>query len=269
MTINEKSTKAEMWQAYKELLAKFEGGTVSVSAKDTKLDKLNNGLLAARDELLATFETALSEVQSTAQEQQAIQDMLAKRKIEIIAELEKARAELQAAIDDTRKLWEIEKSDTKRDREREAEEYTYELNKKRRDEEAAYAAKRQQREAELNTREALIKEQESELADLRKAVEQAPKELEVAVKTMRETLAAELKAEHAAETKDAKQQAEHVKSIIELRLQTAETAVAARDKQITELQNQLQAAQSQLKDMAVTVIRSSSAQHSVPVDATR
>lgn len=259
--VSEKSTKPEIWAAYKALLEEFQAGPVTASSGNTDLDKLGSSLEHSKTDLIAKFEAAKATIASAADDYVIAQQTLAKRKAEVIAELEQSKTSLQATIDQVRKNWDQEQADVKRTRERETEEYTYELNKKRRSEEETFQAKWHAKFAEIETREATLKEQEGRLAELEKAAKAAPEQQQKAVKEACDSLAKDLKVTHETESKEIRQQLEHQKSMLELKLQNAEVAISARDKQLADLQKQLDGASTQLKDMAVTVIRASSQQN--------
>lgn len=252
--VNEKSTKPEIWAAYKELLLELQAGPIAVT-DNNKVSELITILEQSRNDLITKFETTLKAVDSAAGDYVIAEQTLAKRKTEIINELEQSRTELQTTIDQVHRDWEQEQSDRKRSRERETEEYTYDLTKKRRTEEESFQTKWQVKFADLNTREVTIKDQEDRLAELEQSAEKAPEQLQKAVKEACDLLTKELKTAHDAELKEVRQQLEHQKSILELKLQTAEASTAAKEKQLTDLQKQLDNASAQLKDMAVTVIR--------------
>jgi chromosome segregation ATPase len=255
--VSDKSTKTEIWTAYKELLETFKTEPAVVASNSSEVNELGAALEHSKAELLGKFEAALKAVGGVADDYAAAEQALGKRKAESIERLERSKAELQEVIDQVRKSWEQEQADHKRECEREAEEYAYELNKKRRAEEETFQSKWQTKFVELDRREAELKTQESRLAELEQAAEKAPEQLEKAVSEAKEKLVKEIQVAHTAELKDVRQQAEHQKSLLELKLQTAEAAVVAKDKQLTELQKQLEAASAQLKDMAVTVIKAS------------
>jgi DNA repair exonuclease SbcCD ATPase subunit len=245
--VNDKSTKTEIWAAYKELLETFQAAPAVVAGSTGGVNELGAALERSKSELLEKFEAALKAVGGAADDYATAEQQLDKRKAESIERLERSKAELQTAIDQVRKGWEQEQADHRREREREVEDYAYELSKKRRAEEEAFQTKWQTKFAELDNREAALKPQESRLVELERAAEEEAKE----------RLTKELQTAHGAELKDVKQQAEHQKSLLDLRLQTAEASVTAKDKQLAELQKQLETASAQLKDMAVTVIRAS------------
>lgn len=258
--VNEKSTKTEIWAAYKEILAGFQSGPVAVAGGNTKLNEISTSLEQSRNDLLTKLDTARETINSAANDYAVAEQILTKRKAEIIEGLERSKSDLQSAIDQERKNWEQEQADCKRLRQREVEEYTYELNKKRRAEEESFQTKWQTKFAEINTRETILKGQEDQLRELELAVGKAPEQLQKAVKDACDTLTKELKITHESETKEIRQQSDHQKNILELKLQTAELSIAAKDKQLIDLQKQLDSASTQLKDMAITVIRAANVQ---------
>lgn len=266
--VNEKSTKTEIWAAYKELQAKFQSQPLSIAGEDNPMvNELGVALEQTKTSLLRQFEVAQKVADSIANDYASAEQALAKRKSEIVDGLERSRAELQVAIDEARTSWERGQDDRKRAREREAEEYTYELNKKRRAEEEAFQSKWRAKFTELDSREATLKSKEDHLKQLEQESEAAPEKLQKTVEEACNALAKELKTTHDAELKELRQHADHQKSLLELKLQTAEMSVAAKDKQLSELQKQLESASAQLKDMAVTVIRASNTQNQPPASA--
>lgn len=98
-----------------------------------------------------------------------------------LVDLEATRAEIQAERD----AWEIEKAEEEQERLREEELYNYNTNIKRRNEADKVAADHKAREDALKLREITLKNQESEVAELRKTVDGIPallkKESETAV----------------------------------------------------------------------------------------
>ncbi len=252
--LTEKSTKNEIWAEYQRLLDELEGRPVAVHDDATGLQKIVGAVQELKSALGTNFDAALEKLTALQQTYHEADQALSQRKTAVLETLETDRKQLQATIEQVRAAWQQEQTDTATKRQREEDEYTYKLTVQRRDEQQAYDQKAKAREASLAEREAALKDKEDTLKALTTEVDAFPGRLENEVKSAREDTAKTMKAEHDIALKDARQTAEHEKSILALKLQTAEAAAASQTKQIADLQRQLDAAQAQLKDMAVTVI---------------
>ena len=252
--VTEKSTKGEIWAAYQALMSEATGKPVAIAEDASGLQKMATVLGEVKSSLGTAFDETLEKLAALPQAYTEAEQDLARRRASALEAIEQDKKQLEAIIASVRTAWEQEKADTELARQREADEYTYNLTRKRRDETEAYEQKTKAREAALATREAAVKEHEDTLKTLTAEVEAFPAKLEAAVKTAETATATSLKTDYETTVKELKQTAAHEASIATLKLQTAEATAAAHAKQITDLQRQLDAAQSQLKDMAVTVI---------------
>lgn len=257
--VNEKSTKTEIWDAYKQLLSEVQSRPVAITDDPARLQKMVEALAEAKAALVGRFESTIERVTATQQSYAEADQDLARRKATAIESIEQGKQQLETTIESVRKQWEQEKADHELQRQRDEDTYQYNLTRKRRDEQEAYDRKASEREAALASRETELAKREQTVEELTKQVDAFPAQLEAAVKSAKEEVTKTLNSEHTAELKDVKQLAAHEKSILELKLQTAETTIASQAKQIADLQRQLDASSAQLKDMAVTVIQAKNA----------
>ena len=255
--VSEKSTKTDIWAAYTQLLAAFEGKSAQTGGSFSELDALADALRTTQTELIAKFEQAATKLSALPEAYAEANAELGKRKAAVIESLEQDKKQLEAAITAARINWEQEKANHDMSLAREADEYSYNLAQTRRKEEDAYMEKAKVREAALTAREATLAEKEATIKDMTTEVNAFPAKLEAAVKTAREEYGAALKAEYEIMLKDVRQTAEHEKNILSLKLESLENTLSAQTKQLADTQRQLDAAQAQLKDMAVTVIQAS------------
>ena len=109
--VNDKSTKTEIWAAYKELLETFQAAPAVVAGSTGGVNELGAALERSKSELLEKFEAALKAVGGAADDYAAAEQLLDKRKTESIEGLERSKAELQTVIDQVRKGWEQEQAD--------------------------------------------------------------------------------------------------------------------------------------------------------------
>jgi uncharacterized membrane-anchored protein YhcB (DUF1043 family) len=257
--VSDRSTKNEIWEAYQQLLTELQNRPVTVSEDPAKLQKITAVVSEAKASLMGHFEATIERLGTVQQAYQETDQDLAKRKAAVIGTLEQDKRDLELSIETVKKQWETEKADREAGRQRDEETYTYNLARKRRDDEETYAQKTKDREAKLAEREAALAEREQSAKALTDQVEAFPAQLEAAVKAAREETTKELKAQSGSELQQTKQQLEHEKSILALKLQSAEASIAAQSKQIADLQRQLDGSSAQLKEMAVAVIQSKNA----------
>jgi uncharacterized membrane-anchored protein YhcB (DUF1043 family) len=263
--VNEKSTKTDIWEAYQSLLGDLQQHPVSVSDDPAKLQKMTTALAEAKASLVGHFDATIERLGTLQQAYSDADQDLARRKNLVIEVIEQEKKQLEASIAAIRTQWEQEKTDLNLKRQRDDDAYTYELTRKRRDEQETYDQKTKVREQNLAERETAVVEREHTIADLTAEVEAFPAHLQEATKNAREELAKELKAECNDTVKDLKQASEHEKSILNLKLQSAEATINVQTKQVADIQRQLEASAAQLKEMAVAVIQSKSAP-SLPSD---
>lgn len=253
--VSEKSTKGEIWDAYNKLFTELQNRPVAVSDDPAKLQKMTAAMSEARAALMGQFEATIERLTGVQQAYQEADQELQQRKAKTAESLEQSKRELHDVIQTVRKQWEQEKADHELQRKREVESYDYELAHKRRENEEAYNQKVREREATLAEREAAASEREQATAALQDQVDSFPAQLEQAVKAARDETVKELKQQAATELKEARQALEHEKSILSLKLQSAESTNIGLSKQIVDLQRQLDASSQQLKEMAVAVIQ--------------
>jgi DNA repair exonuclease SbcCD ATPase subunit len=249
--VSEKSTKTEIWNAYNQLLEDLQSKSISVSEDPAKLQKMTAAMSEAKAALMGHFEATIERLGTIQEAYHEADEDLAHRKDTVIDALEQSKRDLQTSIEIIKKQWETEKADRESQRQREEETYAYNLTRKRRDDEEAYAQKTKEREAKFAARETALDEREESVKALAEQVDAFPAKLDNATKTTRDETTKELKAQASNELKDARQQLEHEKSILVLKLQGAEASIGAQAKQITELQRQLDSSSTQLKEMAV------------------
>lgn len=152
---------------------------------------------------------------------------------------------------------------------REAEEYKYNLELKRKLEVEKYIQQQNQLRKELvrfedekrrewNERETKLAEQEKEIAEAQKRVENFPKELDAAVKKARDN--AREKAQKAAkiQTNLEAKKVEGEKRIAELKIKSLESEITEQNAQIETLSQKLDAALRQAQDLATKAIEGAS-----------
>ncbi len=257
--VSDRSTKNEIWEAYQQLLAELQNKPLTVSEDPAKLQKMTSAVSEVKATLMGHFEATIERLNTVQQAYQEADQDLIRRKSVALDDLEQSKQDLQLNIETVKKQWETEKADREAQRQRDEDTYNYNLSRKRRDDEETYIQKTKDREAKLAERELALADREQSAKDLTVQVEAFPAQLDAAVKAAREEVVKELKAQASSELQQTKQQLEHEKSILTLKLQGAEASITTQAKQIADLQRQLDNSSAQLKEMAVAVIQSKNA----------
>ncbi len=221
---------------------------------------------------------ALIEAQN--KKRQDFEDEMAVRESETEQELASRKTTLEQEMATINDGWEKEKEQHQRlrkeedeaehkKREREKEEFDYEFKREKqltennfRDEkevlEKEIAEKRTQLEIEFSEREKILKEQETELNDLRKKAAAFPKELETevnkAVKDAKERITVDMANKEELQKKGF----EGERNVLNTRIASLEKSLNEQNEQITKLNAQSENALNQVQDIAVKAIEGSS-----------
>lgn len=265
--VSEKSTKGEILDAYRQILAEASGGeemtspedkaSVAAASKETveKITKdlsslklsLNGTIAELMDRLIqeaerfATIQKAIAALGRELEETQQVKVRLGmlKRMVDLQKEKEEAFEKEMSA---KRLAWEEEQrthdESVKRERSRNEEEYAYQqkLLKARDDD------KKEEREQTLK-----------ELEDLRKKATQFPSELEKAVKEAVAAAVAREKDTAAGAAKLTGQEAQSNLALAHAKIGSLEDLVKSQTAEIARLNRELSQATSQVKDIAIAV----------------
>jgi hypothetical protein len=272
--VSEKSTKPELWAAYNQLVAQLEGRSTEPSPElQTALAhdpsrSLVELKLKVSQQLDALGEEVQADIASLADARRAI-------KFERRRLLESQTAEQQqlaAEIGNVRRQWDKEGQDHSAEqerqhqeqlktRQREDDDYRYNLQKTRRNEEDTYNLKHATREAALQAKEQALQEREQHLKQLEAELAAWPKRLDDAIATTRTELGKETGQQHMAEVRELKLIHQHEVSLATVKTQGLEQQLKSQSAEIDSLKRQLADASRQLKDMAVTVIEARSSEY--------
>jgi hypothetical protein len=211
-----------------------------------------SALIEAQNERKVTFEREMAEKQ-----QQFEADMIRKRE-----EWKKEQVEHDLTVKERDAV-------QKKQREREQEEYEYNLALARKKDADAYTGEqaalrkklteeRAAFEKETAERSATIAAREAEFAELKKKVEQFPKELAEAVKKAADEARAAAQRQAQVEANLKEKEVEGDKRVAALKIASLEEVVAKQAAQIEALAKQLAAANTQVQDIAVKAIEGAS-----------
>lgn len=145
-------------------------------------------------------------------------------------------------------------------RKREKETYDYEITLLRKKAEDEFLEKKAKWERELENRKEELAEEKSELENLRKLAQNFDLEKEKAVKEACALLEKELNANYAAEKRMREQEIKSEKELSTLKINNLTQENVRQTNEIVSLKKSLEEATSQLKEVAVKVIESSSPQ---------
>jgi hypothetical protein len=149
-------------------------------------------------------------------------------------------------------------------RNREAEEYKYNLERTRSKENDAWADEKETREKALAAREAELKsrtdaviEREEKMNDLESKVAEFPKRLEEATENGKAAGKAEADKSHAFEKRAMEKSAEYDKKLLESKVEAQATLIESQAAKIKELEDKLDAAYTRNQELATTVAKNS------------
>ncbi len=181
-----------------------------------------------------------------------------RRKAALEAELKARQEEWQAQQDLRARQLREQEEEVKRQRQREKEEYEYQKTLERKKDQDKYEEEKKQRDREWATRDAQLREREQELASLKAEVAKFPAALQAEVA---KAVAEAVKAEQ----EKAKQQMvlvqkdrESDKQVATLRIAGLEETLARQSAQLESLQNRLEDARAQVREIAVQAIEGAS-----------
>jgi hypothetical protein len=245
--IAEASKLAELRRNVEEEMAQLES-LHGLQVTDETLDQL----LQEYIEKSNTFETGAKQRQEAFEQEMAEQRKVWQKEQEEHARFVKERNET-----------------TKKAEQREAAEYTYDLELRRKLDNDAYEQQQDQlkraledfeeaKKKEWAEREKHIAEQEKEFAELKAKVEKFPKELETAVKKAKEEGTTMARRQTKVKTDLRAKEIEGERRIYELKITSLEDVINKQLQQINSLSAQLAAAVKQVQDLAMKAIEGAS-----------
>lgn len=257
---------AQISDRLEEEVNKFKAIQSAIALKEKELQELY--------EIERSALSLVALIESQNQKREAFEREMAEKKEALTQEIEALRREKE----EEKKRYEEELKERdlmeKKRREREKEEYEYafkreqKLAKDRFEDEKAklereIQLKREQMESELKEREKAIAEREEELNELRKRVNNFPKELEAAVnKAIKETTERlNLEAKNREELMKKEFMGE--RNVLTTRIESLEKIVKEQNEQIAKLSQQLEKAYQQVQEIAVKTIEGASVGKSI------
>lgn len=282
-----KKTKAEVVEEYNKLLEKYdelkmaskilgEPQTLDLfsKVKDYTVNNLTASIAELKNSLNSNLtelsDKLLAEAQKLSEIQQAIE--LSKKNLELnyhleiaaetlqnlIGENETKKREFEKIAEQSRRDLEEEITNKKRDWSRELEEYDYDTKIKHKREEELYQEQKVKKEAELLERANQLKNQETELQNLRQLAAEAPKQLEKALAAKEQETVKKLRSQFDQELLSAKKDWQADKNIYELKLNNQEEQIKKQNTEIAALKQETERANKKAQELAVKVIESSS-----------
>lgn len=283
-SVSERSTKSEIFDAYKELVTRLEEKPEEETIKEEKqivdtavketvekivgdlsqlkisLSQTIGGLtekLTTEAERLANIRKAITIAQKELEETQKVK-ITARQLYDLIALQKKQETEFKEEMDAQRRAWEEEKKQyeetQKRGRVREEEEYAYNTKlQRKRDQEIWDEEKRKHdshKQEELETRQAMLKE----LDELRKTVASFPALKDKEIKSAAAQALAQANKDNQIHQNFARQEADAELKLAQSQIASLEHTVKSQEAQIREFKTQLEAATKHIKDIAISVV---------------
>lgn len=247
MAITEKSTKAEIMAAYRELAGQPNQpplpGAPTVQAHDDPAGVIGETKTRVIESLNQAIELVNELNEEHRKAKTNFEQLLSRQR----AAWEHERKERAAALEHEEALRQIK-------RQQEDAQYGFERSQRWQKEEAALRANLGEREEALAARQKALADSEEELRSLRARVANVPKELEAVAAQARDELKATLTKQFDQDRKLTTQQMESDRKLAQQRIATLEATSSQQQGEIDSLTKQLATAQAQLKEIAIKVI---------------
>ncbi len=269
--VSEKSTKQELWQAYDELMAGMNTLPIEFSAPKKEEGKENfiknitdlklsigDNLDRIANDLLKSLNAAETFRLNLEKEKAQISENISFKKQALETEIARIQQDNIDEENNYQKSQELIQKEKEIERKREQDEYVYNLSIKRRKETDDYQAQKTLEIAKLQEREEAVLLREKEITQLEKTVADMPKTLEDSIAQAKSEVTKELTAKFTAEISAMKIESGHQKDIRDLKEKNLESIIKSQEAEIAALKKQFADANSQLKEMAVTVIEGGS-----------
>jgi len=163
---------------------------------------------------------------------------------------------------------EVEINNKKRDWQRQLEEYDYNTQLERKRDEALFAETRAKKENELADRESGIKNQEQEIVQLKKQVEQLPEAIAKEAAAREKEITKRLENDYAAKINGLKKDWEAEKKLADMKTQNLVDLAKKQEQEIVSLKKETELANKKAQELAVRIIESGSAKMKIGEDAT-
>jgi hypothetical protein len=272
-TVKAPHVVAEEERAIREAVQDISVETVAqrVAALGVELTRTLSGLTERLTAEVKLLEDVRQAVTLERQELERLhgRDVVASSTAELLEDYRRRKAALEAELTTRQEEWQAQQDlrarqlreqeeEIKRQRQREKEEYEYQKALERKKDQDKYEEEKRQRERDWAARESQLREREQELASLKAEVAKFPATLQTDVaKAVAEALKAEqdrAKQQMLLVQKDR----ESDKQVAALRITALEETVARQSAQIEALQNRLEDARVQVREIAVQAIEGAS-----------
>lgn len=265
--VSERSTKQEMWEAYNKLLEKVEREPIEFHSKQKEIDvhetlkslselklKISRDLDKIGEEFLKDLNDMQDYKNSISKNKQLMIDNFGEQQNMLEKEMKKMKEYYEQEKKNYQSKFDEELRQKTISREREDDEYSYNLSIKHRDELDEFNRQKYIQEEQLKDRRDILESREKEIKEMEKEVTTIPEKINQSVKEAKEILTKEMLEKFSREKYESKLAHDSDVKIKELKITNLENAVKMQNTEIEALKRQLLEANRQLKEMAVSVI---------------
>jgi len=253
--VTEKSTKTDLWQAYQEAISGVaDQTTLTFEDEKKEADLINKNIFNIRSKVIEELTKINEEVETETSNFAEFQAKINKKKKEALEKLEEDKKNVENEMVKVKNNWQDEISEREKKNAREKEEYVYQLELSRKKEKEEYLEKRKFEEDKLLERKAKIDEREKEISQMEKDIASFAKTLETEVANAKSELTSTLSGKYEADIKEIKLINEHNEKMAKFQIEELNKKVAENTKIIEKLEQELSAANREVKEIAVSVI---------------
>lgn len=274
--VSEKSTKVELWQAYNEAVAGISGEDAPV-IDDKLISSATKNLSEVKIKISSELDDLQRKLSSDFNDLGDISDRIRKDKKSMLENFENQRKILNDEISRVRASW-IEEQKLSEEtskmrsieidklRNRENEEYNYNLSLSRKKENDLWKAEKEERERILKSEEAKILERKEEISVMEKELAKMPVIIEKEVETACASLEKDLNQKYGSRIKELEILKEHEMKMAEIKIANLDSLAKSQTEEIEDLKKQLHSNNLILKDMAVISIEAKGGKFKASVD---
>jgi len=220
-------------------------------------------------QIKAEAESLTALVLAQKEKEEVFEQQMDQKKADLDAEMALKRAQWKKEQDEYETAKKERETQLKKERAREEEEYSYDLQLKRKKESDEYETKkvlldkelmekRATYERELSEREQVVVSRERELEDLRAKTESFPKELERALKETEKAITDRLEFKYGHERQLAAKEIEGERKLFQQTIGALEKKIEEQEEQIRQLTQRANAATLQVQNIAIKAIEGAS-----------
>lgn len=251
-----RSSRQDIWEAYNELLAEVEGKKISGADEVGKPEaaKASGNLAELKTKITQSLDELAEKYAGELENFEEFKEGVEKERRRILGLSQEQKEMLENEISRVKASWNQIKEQKAVEREREGEDFRYELKKSRRQEADEFEAKKQAREETIREKEEAIEARGKEIEQMERELKEWPATAEKMIKEAKDLLIKEFTGKHAIEIRELKTARESEANLSKVKIANCEQMISRQAAEINTLRAELAEAQKHLKEISVSAL---------------